>query len=194
MVLCGGNRVAWPVHLIPVNGMDETRKNFFARMWGHDTPGSSAAGANSRNATILVADDSRTITIALQRILEGDGYLTLAAFDGAEAVELARRYRPDLILMDIVMPRMNGFEATRTILSDELTQHTPIVIISGNDQQSDRIWGSRLGARGFLAKPINKRELLARVQETLMQSKRESILRERANAARGHSVNPDKPV
>lgn len=114
--------------------MDETRKNFFARMWGHGTPGAPATGTNSRNATILVADDSRTITIALQRILENDGYLTLAAFDGVEAVELASRYRPDLILMDIVMPRMNGFEATRTILNSELTQHTPIVIISGNDQ------------------------------------------------------------
>ena len=174
--------------------MDETRKNFFARMWGHDTPGSPATGANSRNATVMVVDDSRTITIALQRILESDGYLTLAAFDGAEAVVLAKRYRPDLILMDIVMPRMNGFEATRTILSDELTQHTSIVIISGNDQQSDRIWGSRLGAKGFLAKPIGKRELLAKVQETVMQAKREAILRERANAAPGPSINPDKPV
>lgn len=174
--------------------MDETRKNFFARMWGHGAPGASATNTNSRNATILVVDDSRTIAIALQRILENDGYLTLAAFDGAEAIELAKRYRPDLILMDIVMPRINGFEATRTILGDELTQHTPIVIISGNDQQSDRIWGSRLGARGFLAKPINKRELLAKVQETLMQTRREAILRDRANAARGHAPNPDKPV
>jgi twitching motility two-component system response regulator PilH len=174
--------------------MDETRKNFFARMWGHHASGSPATGANSRNATILVVDDSRTIAIALQRILENDGYLTLAAFDGVEAVELARRYRPDLILMDIVMPRMNGFEATRTILGNELTQHTPIIVISGNDQQSDRIWGSRLGARGFLAKPIDRRELLAKVQETLMQTKREAILRERANTALGHSINPDKPV
>ncbi len=182
------------MHLIPGNGMDETRKNFFSRMWGHNTPGSPTTGNNSRNTTVLVADDSRTITIALQRILESDGYLTIAAFDGAEAVELAKRYRPDLILMDIVMPRINGFEATRTILSNELTQHTPIIIISGNDQQSDRIWGSRLGARGFLAKPIGKRELLAKVQETLMQTKRESILRDRANAARAHTTNPDKPV
>ncbi len=172
--------------------MDETRKNFFARMWGHHQPG-TPTGDNSRNTTILVADDSRTVTIALQRILENDGYLTLAAFDGVEAVELASRYRPDLVLMDIVMPRMNGFEATRTILANELTRHTPVVIISGNDQQSDRIWGSRLGAKGFLAKPIARRELLAKVQETLLHAKRETILRERANAAAGQSSNPDKP-
>ena len=173
--------------------MDETRKNFFARVWGHHQPG-APTGTNSRNATILVVDDSRTIAIALQRILENDGYLTLTAFDGVEAVGLAARYRPDLILMDIVMPRMNGFEATRTILANELTRHTPVVIISGNDQPSDRIWGSRLGAKGFLAKPIGRRELLAKVQETLLHAKRETMLRERADAASGLTTTPDKPA
>jgi len=165
--------------------LDRTGKNFLARIWGHGQSDDGTAPANSRNATILVVDDSRTITIALQRMLENDGYLTLAAFDGTEAVELATRYRPDMILMDIVMPRMNGFEATRTILANELTRYTPIVIISGNDHQSDRIWGSRLGARGFLPKPIRKRELLAKVQETLM-------LRERENSAHNIPANPDK--
>ncbi|MEK7734232.1 MAG: response regulator, partial [Pseudomonadota bacterium] len=111
---------------------------------------------------------------------------------GVEAVGLAARYRPDLILMHIVMPRMNGFEATRTILANELTRHTPVVIISGNDQPSDRIWGSRLGAKGFLAKPIGRRELLAKVQETLLHAKRETMLRERADAASGLTTTPDK--
>jgi twitching motility two-component system response regulator PilH len=170
--------------------MENTRKHFLARLWGHGDPGEPDSGTNLRHVTVLVADDSRTITIALQRMLENDGYHTIAAFDGVEAVELAGRYRPDVILMDIVMPRMNGFEATRTILGNELTKHIPVIMISGNDQESDRIWGSRIGAKGFLAKPVARRELLATVQSTVLQARREAAIRERVDSALGITISP----
>jgi twitching motility two-component system response regulator PilH len=79
---------------------------------------------------------------------------------------------PDLILMDIVMPNMNGFEATRALKADPHTKQIPIVIISGSDQMSDKMWGTRLGARAFLTKPINKEELLAKISAILAQQQR----------------------
>lgn len=164
----------------------EARKHFLARMFGQKEQPSAATEATHQSA-VLVVDDSRTVTIALQRILESAGYLTVAAFDGAQAVEMAERYRPDLILMDIVMPRMNGFEATRAILAKPDTRYTPIIIVSGNDQPSDRIWGTRIGAKGFLSKPINKSELLKTIQTTLLMARRDQALRERG-------VSPGAPV
>jgi len=166
----------------------DARKHFLARMFGQkEKPSEPVEPAHQ--AAILVADDSRTITIALQRILESAGYLTVAAFDGAQAVEVAQRYHPDLILMDIVMPRMNGFEATRAILARPETRHTPIIIVSGSDQPSDRVWGARIGAKGFISKPINKTELLRTIQTALLVARRDHALRERG-ASVGAPVIP----
>jgi twitching motility two-component system response regulator PilH len=100
------------------------------------------------------------------------GYSTVPAYDGVQAVELAKRHMPDIILMDIVMPNMNGFETTRTLKADARTRPIPIIIISGTDQIADRMWGTRLGARAFLSKPINKTELLAKIESLLSQGKR----------------------
>ena len=160
----------------------DARNHFLARILGQkDMPSGSAEP--SHQTAVLVVDDSRTVNIALQRILESAGYLTVAAFDGAQAVDMAERYRPDLILMDIVMPRMNGFEATRAIRAKPDTRYTPIIIVSGNDQPSDRIWGTRIGAKGFLSKPINKAELLKTIETTLLIAQRDQALRERGVAA-----------
>lgn len=133
-------------------------KHMLARIWKHKnedepTPVPTDAGK------VLVADDSRTIVHALTLMLGRAGFRTLAAFDGGEAVDIARRELPDLILMDIVMPVMNGFEAMRRLKADAATQAIPIIVITG-DQQSDRTWGARLGAAGFLTKPVAKEELL----------------------------------
>lgn len=146
-------------------------KNFLARMWKQrGQPPAPAPGTNTGN--ILVVDDSRTIVHALQLILVRAGYTTVPAFDGVQAIDLARRHMPDLILMDIVMPTMNGFEATRALKADINTRRIPIVIISGSDQMSDRMWGTRLGARAFLSKPIDKDELLAKIRIILGQGAR----------------------
>lgn len=133
-------------------------KNMLARIWknkNENDPASTPAALG----TVLVVDDSRTIVHALSLMLSRAGFRTLAAFDGGEAVALARRELPGLILMDIVMPVMNGFEAMRRLKAEPATQAIPIIVITG-EQQSDRTWGARLGAAGFLTKPVAKDELL----------------------------------
>lgn len=145
-------------------------RNIFARMVAHQ--GEQPETPVAQDAAILIADDSRTVVRALQLLLEREGYLTYSAFDGQEAVALARRHKPDLVLMDIVMPNMNGFEATRLLVNDPETAAIPIIMVSGTEQAGDRIWGLRLGAKGFLAKPINKDELLAKVRITIGVARR----------------------
>lgn len=151
-------------------------RNIFARMVAHK---GEPVVSDTKAAAILIADDSRTVVRALQLMLEREGFLTYSAFDGEQAVALTRRHRPDLVLMDIVMPNMNGFEATRALVNDPLTATIPIIMVSGSEQPADRIWGLRLGAKGFLAKPINKDDLLAKVRITVANSRRE---REREHA------------
>jgi len=159
-------------------------KNIFARMTAHrsDQPEASAA----QGASVLIVDDSRTVVRALQLLLEREGYLTYSAFDGNQAIALTRRHKPDVVLMDIVMPNMNGFEATRVLVNDPETADVPIIMVSGTESPADRIWGLRLGAKGFLAKPINKDDLLAKVRITIASARRE---RER-EALTAASANP----
>lgn len=124
----------------------------------------------ARPASVLVVDDSRTMVHSLCLILERAGYHTLSASDGVEAVERVRQHQPDLVLMDIVMPNMNGFEATRILTRDPATAAIPIVIVSGSGQTTDYRWGARQGAKGFLAKPIHTGLLLHTVARVLRES------------------------
>ena len=94
----------------------------------------------------------------------------LAATDGSECLELAKRVRPDLILMDVVMPGVNGFQATRTLARDPSTQSIPIVMISTKSQETDKIWGLRQGAVDFLVKPVSANALVAKAQEVLSRT------------------------
>jgi twitching motility two-component system response regulator PilH len=146
-------------------------KDVLARMWKHkeEEPSLAPAGAD---AAVLIVDDSRTVVRALSLMLEREGYLTLSAADGLQAITLAKFHKPDLILMDIVMPRMNGFEATRILTNDPETKKIPIVMVSGTDQPSDHIWSMRLGAKGFLTKPVSREALLARVRVVLALARR----------------------
>jgi len=122
---------------------------------------------NGYNATILVVDDSRTVLHSLKKMLEQAGFKTLTALNGEQGVELAKAHKPDLILMDLVMPGINGFQATRIIRREETTKDIPIVIISGNEQASEKFWGTRIGASGFLPKPITREELFKSIDELL---------------------------
>jgi len=143
-----------------------------ARMIAHKSSSEPAQTSGAKDAAILIVDDSRTIVRAIQLILEREGYLTFSAFDGEQAVALARKHKPDAVLMDIVMPVMNGFEATRTLTNDPATAGIPIIMVSGTEQVSDRAWGLRLGAQRFLAKPLHKNELLARVRSVIAVARR----------------------
>ncbi|MCK4864559.1 MAG: response regulator [Gammaproteobacteria bacterium] len=119
------------------------------------------------NATILIVDDSRTAIAVLKKTLAPTGYDILSAEDGEEGIAMAKLHQPDLILMDIIMPGLNGFQATRILRKDTDTQDIPIVIISGNEQATEKFWGLRVGANGFLAKPVDRAELFHLLREHL---------------------------
>ena len=110
-------------------------------------------------ARILIVDDSPTQLIGIQRIVEKLGHQTLTAEDGAAGVALAKAELPDLILMDVVMPNLNGFQATRSINRDATTQHIPVILVTTKDQDTDRMWGMRQGARAYLTKPFAEADL-----------------------------------
>jgi twitching motility two-component system response regulator PilH len=110
-------------------------------------------------ARILIIDDSPSQLMGIRRIVEKLGHEALTAEDGAAGVEVAKREIPDLILMDVVMPNLNGFQATRTISREPTTKHIPIVLVTTKDQDTDRVWGMRQGARAYLTKPFSETEL-----------------------------------
>ncbi|HBR98313.1 MAG TPA: two-component system response regulator [Gammaproteobacteria bacterium] len=116
---------------------------------------------------ILIVDDSPTEVHVFQNILEHNGYSVETASDGETGIRMARENRPDLILMDIVMPGINGFQATRKLHRDEKTADIPIVIVTTKDQETDRIWGLRQGARGYIVKPVSEKELVECVESAL---------------------------
>jgi len=147
-------------------------KNIFMRMVAHRDEQSPLAGQQTKDAAVLIVDDSRTIVRALQLMLEREGYLTFSAVDGVQAIAMTKRQRPDVVLMDVVMPNMNGFEATRALVNDPVTATIPVIMMSGTEQVSDRVWGIRLGAKGFLAKPIDKDELLGKIRSVIAVARR----------------------
>lgn len=119
------------------------------------------------NATILIVDDSRTAIAVISKVLEPTGYSIISGANGEEGIEMARIHQPDLIIMDVIMPGLNGFQATRILRKEESTQDIPIIIISGNEQATEKFWGLRVGANGFLPKPVDRGELFRLLGEHL---------------------------
>jgi twitching motility two-component system response regulator PilH len=118
-------------------------------------------------ARILIVDDSPSQLLGIKRIVEKLGHETLSAEDGAAGVEVAKAEKPDLILMDVVMPNLNGFQATRTISKNADTAHIPIILVTTKDQETDKVWGMRQGAKAYVTKPIKEEELIKALQEFL---------------------------
>lgn len=112
---------------------------------------------------ILVVDDSPTERLALSEVLVKNGFQVVTAESGDEAVVKSKSEHPDLILMDVVMPGQNGFQLTRQLSRDPLTQNVPIIICTSKSLQTDRIWGLRQGAREYLTKPIKAEDLLEKI-------------------------------
>ena len=112
------------------------------------------------NQKILVVDDSASQRMIVAALLMKEGHTVIMACDGEEAVAKAKSELPDLIIMDIVMPGLNGFQATRAITNDETTWHIPVILLTSKDMDSDRIWALRQGATAFLNKPVDHAELL----------------------------------
>lgn len=118
-------------------------------------------------ANILIIDDSPTETFRFKEILTKHGFNTLEAVNGEDGVILAKSAQPDLILMDVVMPGVNGFQATRQITRDPATKHIPVIIVSTKDQATDRLWGKRQGAKDYLVKPVDEAKLIETIQSHL---------------------------
>ena len=112
---------------------------------------------------ILIVDDSPTERHVLNDLLTKAGYEVVASDNGEDAILKARLLKPDLILMDVVMPGLNGFQATRAISRDPETRTIPVILCTSKGQETDKIWGMRQGARSYIVKPVDKAELLAKI-------------------------------
>jgi len=123
-------------------------------------------------ALILVVEDSPTQTYSLKKLLTKHGHEVITAADGEEGVELARIMQPNLILMDILLPKVDGFQATRVLTRDVHTSHIPIVVISNKTMETDVVWGKRQGAKRYFTKPIDEKELMETINELLVSTRR----------------------
>lgn len=118
-------------------------------------------------ARILIVDDSPTEIRKIRSILEKHQHEIITSDNGADGVAMAKAERPDLILMDVVMPGLNGFQATRQLTRAEETANIPVVIVTTKDQETDRVWGTRQGAKGYLVKPVNEDDLIKTINGLL---------------------------
>ena len=112
---------------------------------------------------ILIVDDSPTERFVLTQILAGGGFDILTAESGEEGISRAKQLQPDLILMDVVMPGTNGFQAARTLARDVATRDIPVILCTTKNQASDKVWGMRQGALDYLTKPVDGSMLLAKI-------------------------------
>lgn len=122
-------------------------------------------------ALIMIVDDSPTEVHVMKTVLEKHGFETVSAADGTECLNLALQARPDLIFMDVVMPGLNGFQATRALTRDPRTKAIPVIMVSTKDQETDKIWGLRQGAVDYIVKPVKAPDLVAKARQLLDRSK-----------------------
>jgi len=118
-------------------------------------------------ARVLIVDDSPTETYKLTTMLEKHGHVVIAAETGEDGVSVAKKELPDVVLMDIVMPGLNGFQATRQLRKSDETAHIPVIIVTTKDQETDRVWGMRQGAKAYLTKPIEEKVLMDTINEVM---------------------------
>lgn len=120
-------------------------------------------------AHVLIIDDSPTDIRVFTTLLEKAGHKVSSAPNAEEGILAVKRERPDLVIMDVIMPGMNGFQATRALSRDADTAEIPVVIVTTKSMETDRVWGLRQGAKDFLTKPVSEKDLLARIK-TLLSS------------------------
>lgn len=121
-------------------------------------------------ANILIVDDSPTEIHVFKTMLEKNGHSVSVAESGEEGIEKAQQVLPDLVLMDVVMPGMNGFQATRKLSTIEATSSIPVIIVTTKDQETDKVWGIRQGAKDYIVKPVKEKDLIDRVNAALAGS------------------------
>ncbi len=118
-------------------------------------------------ARILIVDDSPSQLLGMKRIVESMGHTVVTAEDGAAGVAAAKKHLPDLILMDVVMPNLNGFQATRQVSKEPTTSHIPVILVTTKDQDTDKAWGMRQGAKAYITKPFNEAQLETAIKDML---------------------------
>ena len=116
---------------------------------------------------VLIVDDSPTELLRLRQHLESEGYQITEATSGDDAIAKAKAQKPDIIVMDVVMPGMNGFQATRTLTRDPATKDVPIIVCSSKSQDTDKLWAKRQGATDYIVKPFKPADLSARLRAAL---------------------------
>jgi len=118
-------------------------------------------------AKVLIVDDSPAQVLTLKTLLEEWGHETLTAQNGDQALQIAREEQPNVILMDIVMPGMSGFQTTRKLSKDQTTHSIPVIFVSTKDGEADRVWGMRQGATAFVTKPVNPELLQTAISDAV---------------------------
>jgi DNA-binding response OmpR family regulator len=122
------------------------------------------------SASILIADDEPNILVSLEYLMKREGYTVHLARDGEEALEVLRRERPRLILLDVMMPRKTGFEVCQEVRQDEAVKDTLILMLTAKGRETDIVKGLALGANAYMTKPFSTRELVVKVQALLEPS------------------------
>jgi twitching motility two-component system response regulator PilH len=140
-------------------------KNIFRK--DNSTSDESESSGSEDVISILIVDDSPTEVHVFKKLLEKQGYRIITAADGQEGLDVAKRTHPDLIIMDVVMPVLNGFQATRKLRNDEETAHIPVIMVTTKGQETDINWGKRQGANEYLVKPVMPIELLSKIKALL---------------------------
>ena len=121
---------------------------------------------------VLIVDDSPTEIFQISNVLTRNGYDIVTAASAEQGLKMAREQMPDLVLMDIVMPGLNGYQATRQLSRDPQTGAIPVIILTTKNQETDRVWGERQGAKGFLTKPVDEALLVATMKRVLAEAGR----------------------
>ena len=118
-------------------------------------------------STVLVVEDSPTQREMIADLLKGSGLVVKIAHDGMEALEQVQTFRPDIVVLDIVMPKMNGYEVCRRLKTDPKLQGVPVVMCSSKGEEFDRYWGMKQGADAYIVKPFQPKELVGTVKQLL---------------------------
>ncbi len=120
-------------------------------------------------ARVLIVDDSPTDVQNLRTLLQKAGHSVSDVSSGEDAITSVKAEKPDVVIMDVVMPGVNGFQATRMLSKDPATAHIPVVVVSSKNQETDRVWALRQGAKEYLTKPVKEADLLAKINAVLGQ-------------------------
>ena len=125
---------------------------------------------NGKQGTILIVDDEKNVRYVVRKMLSSE-YIVLEAMDGDVAVDMARKEKPDLILMDIMMPKTDGYSVTSILKTDDVTKHIPVVMLTALSQELNKKFAETMGADGYITKPFTQHDLLDNISRLMKSAK-----------------------